>query len=118
MAPGGRGTGGLNSDHADVRLDPLGRGGDPGNQSAAADRYHQCVGIGQIGHDLQTDCALSGHDQLMIEGRHVEHLPVLLHLPGQDCGLVVVDAVQPDLRAVIASGQDLGNRRVLRHHNQ
>ena len=67
---------GLDADDLDAGLQRLGRGGDAGDEAAAADRHDQRIDVGRVGEHLERDRALS-RDDLEIVERMDEGQPAL-----------------------------------------
>src|SRR5262249_55206902 len=89
-----RSVGGLDADHANLRVPGLDRHGDAGDQTAAADRDDHGLDLGPVLHDFQAQRSLPRDQLLVVEGVDVGQ-PLLPHeLLRLLVGLVPDPAVQ------------------------
>ena len=108
----------FHADHLDGGVDGFNMEGDAGDQSPAAHRNKNAVGLPfALFQQLHPHSRLPGDDQRMIVRR--DELPALRggQGPGEGLGLVVGVAVQQHLGLQPLHGVDLDVRRRLGHHH-
>ena len=108
---------GLYADDLNRRLDRLGCYGHAGDESAAADRHHQCVQIRDRREHLQCDGALARDDRFIVVRMNEHEILARGHFEGMASRFVECVAVQHDLRAEAARALDLHTGREARHHD-
>ena len=89
--------------------------GDSTDQAAPADRNHDGFEMVDLIQQLEGDCALSRHDERIVEGVDEGHALLFAEARGFGAGFVVVGAVEADLRAKSFGRGDLDERRGERH---
>jgi hypothetical protein len=109
-----RGALGLDADHAGVGP-ALDRGGHSRDQPAAADRDDHGIHLGEFLDDFQAERPLPGHHVGVVEGVDVGAALLAGDLVGALLGLVVVDAMEDDLPAVVLGRVDLRDRSGFGH---
>jgi hypothetical protein len=107
----------LHADHLDVRLDRLGRRRDARHDAAAADRHHDDVEVGRIGHQLETDRALARHDPGVVIRVHEGEILAPGEVAREHRRRVDGIALDHDSRSEAARALDLVEGRALRHHD-
>ena len=107
----------LDADNIDFRRDRLGRGGDAGNEPAAADGNDDRVESRDVVQDFESRGSLPGDNFLVVIGMD-ENQPVARRA-FQGEGLDGVDAVAPqfDPRAKRLGAADLGEGGAFGHHD-
>ena len=86
-----------------------------GDQTAAADRHDDCVHIGQLVEDFETNRSLPCDDQLVIIRMNEGHAGLLLQLHGAVMRVVVGALDQLDLGTEALCALYLHNRGTVRH---
>src|SRR6266404_2445052 len=108
---------GLNSEDLYFGIRLFQRAGDAPNQPSATDRDDDGFEIGMLLDKLQADSALSGDDDIVIEGMNEGEVLGFTAADGLFESFVVVGAVQNYIRAVAARCRDLDERRGQGHAN-
>ncbi len=114
----GIGSFGLDADDPNVGVRVSNGGGDPRHQPAAADADEHGVQLLDGLEQLEPDRALPGDDGRIIVRMHEGQATLGLQLAGALVGGIVVASLQDDLRAQLARGLHLRDRRVLGHADQ
>jgi hypothetical protein len=106
----------LDADDPDLWVEPFDIGGDPGDESAAADRDEDGVRrLRMLAQDLHADGALTGDDVRVVEGMNEGQTLLGHQLARMGIGFIIGIAVQHHLAAVGAHRTDLDRRRSTRH---
>ena len=105
----------LHANDVDAGLEGARRGGDAGNQAAAAHGNHQRIQVRLVAHHFQADGALAGNDQGVIKGVDEGQAALLGQGAGVLAGLVKALAKQHHLGAEAARALELDGGGVHRH---
>ncbi len=91
--------------------------GDAADEAAAADGDDDGFEVVDLLEEFEADGSLPGHDEWVVEWMDEGHAFGFATAGGFLAGLVVVGAVQDDLRAEAAGGLHFDERRGERHHD-